>query len=40
MPLHVRVAAHYAPVLHSNDQSQFFGLPIHLTSRLQGLASE
>jgi len=40
MPLNVRVAAHYAPVLHSSDQSQFFGLPIHLTNRLQGLASE
>ncbi len=40
MPLNVRVAAHYAPVLHSSDQSQFFGLPIHLTSRLQSLASE
>ncbi len=40
MPLNVRVAAHYAPVLHSSDQSQFFGLPIHLTSRLRSLASE
>ena len=40
MPLNVRVAAHYAPVLHSADQSQFFGLPIHLTNRLQSLASE
>jgi class 3 adenylate cyclase len=40
MPLNVRVAAHYAPVLHSSDQSQFFGLPIHLTNRLQSLASE
>jgi class 3 adenylate cyclase len=40
MPLNVRVAAHYAPVLHSADQSQFFGLPIHLTNRLQGLTSE
>jgi class 3 adenylate cyclase len=40
MPLNVRVAAHYAPVLHSGDQSQFFGLPIHLTNRLQSLASE
>lgn len=40
MPLNVRVAAHYAPVLHSTDQSQFFGLPIHLTNRLQSLASE
>jgi class 3 adenylate cyclase len=40
MPLNVRVAAHYAPVLHSSDQSQFFGLPIHLTNRLQCLASE
>jgi class 3 adenylate cyclase len=40
MPLNVRVAAHYAPLLHSTDQSQFFGLPIHLTSRLQSLASE
>ena len=39
MPLNVRVAAHYAPVLSSADQSQFFGLPIHLTSRLQGLDS-
>ena len=40
MPLNVRVAAHYAPVLHSTDQSQFFGLPIHLTNRLQSLTSE
>lgn len=40
MPLNVRVAAHYAPVLHSSDQSQFFGLPIHLTNRLQGLGSD
>ncbi|HEX9743038.1 MAG TPA: FHA domain-containing protein [Nitrospiraceae bacterium] len=40
MPLNVRVAAHYAPVLHSADQSQLFGLPIHLTNRLQSLTSE
>jgi class 3 adenylate cyclase len=40
MPLNLRVAAHYAPLVHSTDQSQFFGLPIHLTSRLQSLASE
>ena len=40
MPLNVRVAAHYAPLLHSADQAQLFGLPIHLTSRLQSLASE
>ena len=40
MPLNLRVAAHYAPLVHSVDQSQLFGLPIHLTSRLQSLASE
>lgn len=40
IPLNVRIAAHYASVLHSADQSQFFGLPIHLTSRLQGLTAE
>lgn len=40
LPLNRRVATHYAPVLHSADQSQCFGPPIHLTSRLQGLTAE